>query len=811
MSSVTEAADPVTASIEPTGRRRPGLSSRWQHGLAVLWTVVLALIVLAPALAHGWMIGTYDLLAKSSLTSQAGVVVRGSYINTDPIVQMIPWTTLNWTQVHHAFLPLWNPYNGLGLPLAFNWQSAPFGLPSLIGYLVPVRYAYTAGVIATLVIAGTGAYVLGRLLRLGFLGAIMIAAVFELSGPMVAWLGYPQAQVMAWGGWLFAAGILVVRSSRRALAVTFFAVVTASAIYAGHPESLIVMEGAVVLFLIVLLAFRALPSRLGFQPGPVRRPAIDLAVGTVAGGALGAPLLLPALQLTVLSIRTTSAASAPPPVHDMLYLLFSSFDGVPVSGNFGFNVAFYYDETAAYVGIVAAVLALVGVVMAIRLRRPAVLAVAAIGVLMAALVYLGPLARLADRVPGIGAVNWLRALMPLSLALAVLAGVGVDGVARSPRSRTVRAGLLGGFAAAGLVLAGLWLFRRGAGLPAFGHPTAAHVRALSFVWPAAGTVVGIVGAALLWWKFRTGRWVAVALLALETAFLVAGGAVQIGSSATGYTTTPAVTALQRTVGNAVVGTGGGGAVGSCQLGVDPEVNIAFAIRELRVYDPIVPKSYFTSWQRETGTPAGSTAFDEFCPQITTVDEARRLGVGYVLEPAGQPGPPGSVLVTVLKTPVNPYPQNILTTPPGNESVYRIPGAAPVTLTAIASGGHPPSPGAAGVPVPVTNPNPSRWRMVINAGTAQVLRLHLTNVPGWHATIDGHPLVLDKFSGIMFQARIPPGRHVVELHYWPTCFTIGLAAALVAALVLASWIVLDVARRKRHDESPDRQTAVSPEA
>jgi hypothetical protein len=141
-----------TASDEPKGRWGPLVapSVRWQHGLAALWIVLLAVAVLAPALAHGWIIGRYDLLGRSSLTSQAGVVVRGSYVNTDPIVQMIPWTTLNWTQVHLGFLLLRNPYSGLGLPLTFKWQSASFGVPSLIGYLMPLRYAYTAAVVASL-------------------------------------------------------------------------------------------------------------------------------------------------------------------------------------------------------------------------------------------------------------------------------------------------------------------------------------------------------------------------------------------------------------------------------------------------------------------------------------------------------------------------------------------------------------------------------------------------------------------------------------------------------------------------------------
>ena len=99
---------------------------------------------------------------------------------------MMPWTTLAWTQVHHGQLPLWNPYSGLGCRSPSIWQSAPFGLPALVGYLVPVQYAYTVGIVVTVVVAGTGAYFLGRLLHLGVVGCAMAATGFELSGPSSA-------------------------------------------------------------------------------------------------------------------------------------------------------------------------------------------------------------------------------------------------------------------------------------------------------------------------------------------------------------------------------------------------------------------------------------------------------------------------------------------------------------------------------------------------------------------------------------------------------------------------------------------------
>ena len=53
-------------------------------------------------------------------------------------------------------------------------------------------------------------------------------------------------------------------------------------------------------------------------------------------------------------------------------------------------------------------------------------------------------------------------------------------------------------------------------------------------------------------------------------------------------------------------------------------------------------------------------------------------------------------------------------------------------------------------------------------------------------MDGRPLALEPWaSGAMLEARIPPGRHVVELHYWPPLFTDGLviAAVVAAGLVL----------------------------
>ena len=775
----------------PTSRR---LSLCWQHGLAAAWIVLLTAAVLTPALARGSMIGTYDLINSSGLTSRAGVVVHGSYTSRDIIGQMIPWTVLNWTQVHHGMLPLWNPYNGLGLPLAFNWQSASFGLPSLVGYLLPLRLAVTAGVVVTLLVAGSGAYVLGRILRLGLVGSLMAATVFELSGPLISWLGFPHAQVMSWGGWLFVAGIMVVREGRRASSVAFLAVVTALAIYAGHPETLIIMEVALGVFLLALLVSRALPARFGLGSGPIRRPTVDLAVGTAVGCALGAPLLLPALQLTSLSVRAGSTSLAPPPVHDLLYTVFSGFDGMSVAGNFGFDGSFFYAETAAYVGSIAVALAIVGAVVAVWRRRVEWLAISLVVIVMGALAYWSPAIHLAERIPKVGTINWFRALMPLSLGVAVLAGVGVDAVAGSARAPTVRKWLVGVFGVGAMLMALLWLFGRNGGLPEFNRPFEMHVRAESFFWPGVGVTVGLVGALLLLWRPATGRLVAVLLLAVESIFLVTSGAVQFGSSAEGIVATPAVHAVKNTVGSAVVGFGTGPLAAQCALGVVPEVNGALQLHELELYDPIVPKSYFTTWRQETGSNGGNTELNLFCPSIRTVADAQRVGVQYVLEPTGTAGPSGSVFVKTIKV-ADLGPDQTLKPPP-DEDLYRIPDGASVTLTARdGAGSGPASSGTAG-PVAVDDSDPANRTIITNSHTAGVLRLHLTDVPGWSATIDGRRLTLEHASVFLLRADIPPGRHVIELHYWPSTLSAGIAIAVVAFLFLVGWMVLERRGRLR---------------
>jgi hypothetical protein len=68
-------------------------------------------------------------------------------------------------------------------------------------------------------------------------------------------------------------------------------------------------------------------------------------------------------------------------------------------------------------------------------------------------------------------------------------------------------------------------------------------------------------------------------------------------------------------------------------------------------------------------------------------------------------------------------------------------------------------------------------------------------PGWIATVDGHPVAIER-ADIMFRAvKIPAGQHRVEMSYQPQAFSIGLLIS-IGTMVILGGVWLSVRRRNR---------------
>jgi len=486
-------------------------------------------------------------------------------------------------------------------------------------------------------------------------------------------------------------------------------------------------------------------------------------------------------------VRAGKTVTEAPATANLVHLVLQGFDGLPVAGSRWFGT-FPYVRSAAYVGVVALVLAGVGTGAAWRQRRrrPEAGPFAVMALVCAAVAFVPPVLSLVTAVPGVRAVNWARAVLPLGFAVAVLAGVGADVVARAWDERWARRWTAGGFALVALALAATWLWGRGS-LPA----AEASIRARSFLWPALATAGGLVSLALGLYVVRgrrrgsgiglrrVGTGIAVVAVAAEAALLWGASAHLLSSSPTALAPTPAERALARTVGGGLVGLGENSCFTGRQLGIPPNVNAAFGVSELGVYDPLLPRALHSSWQAATGVtgaPPASEAvpFSLFCPAVDSVSVARRYGVAYILEPHGVRGPAGTAFVRYV----------------GGEGLYRVPLAARATLVDAPGAGALPPVDAPGAPVRVSAPEPTTWRLHTDAPGPTVLRLRVTAVPGWSATVDGRVLPLTRYAGIMLQARLDPGSHVVVLQYRPAAFVAGMWVAGAAVVVLGAALLVD---------------------
>lgn len=757
---------------------------------AVGWLVLVAGAFLAPALAHGRSLGPYDILSQFGLTNNPHVTVH-NIVNSDELQEFIPWQALAWLQVHAGHLPLWNPHSLLGLPLAFDFQSAPFGPTVAIGYLFPLSLAHSATVVARLIVAGSGAYVFARVLRLDIVPALVCATIFELSGGFTIWLGDYPAGVMAWSGWILAASALVLRGRHRVASVCLLAVTLAFGLLEGEPQIAAVLVGVMAVIVIVMATYL---WRAG-SPRTALSALLDHGLALAAGAALVGPIYLPGIQLALASSRNVGPPISGLPLNDLSHLLFSTYNGAPTSLATVIGPNNLY-VSMLYVGAIALVLAMTAFALWRQRREVVAFTVATAGLLV--LLFVSPLLSVLRHVPLLGVFRLALATPALELCLAVLAGFGAQALLTQRGSRLVESWLRVGVA----LIASCLLVLGALVVVNVSHLSSAelHVRRDSFLWPTAG--LAACGAVLVAQSRRHRRRASHArsrvkvhvapsarrallelwtLLLVETALLLSAGAGYVSSSPNFLPTSNAVATFQRVVGSSLVGFGTCAPNAFPSTGLVPDVNLAYGVNEFAAYDPILPRSYHVSYGEATGTSSDLIPpFGLFCPQIDSVRLAHLYGVSFVLEPPGVPGPPGTRRVAVLL----------------GEGLYAVPGSGRATLVGLSGNG--PS-----VVQPSSQPTPSTWRIDVNAPRTSLLELRITNVPGWQAQIDGRPLHLSPFEHAMLEARVPSGHHVVTLRYWPRALSIGLelAATVVLAMGLALIVVVLRVRRSRYRSRP----------
>ena len=347
-------------------------------------------------------------------------------------------------------VPWWNPYSGVGMPLAGEMQNSALFLPFVLLLRLPEGVFLLK--IAMQMLTGLAMFGLLRALSVGLAAAWLGATLAEFNGTF-AWYAHGPIMPVAFLP-LLLLGIELCRNGvaagRRwpAGPVCVVASAVAFSIYAGFPETAF-LDG---LFSAVFTLARV----FSLPPASRARFAAAVSAGGLCGALLAAPAAVPFLDYlrhAYLSLHADFSRSRMLPGSGAMLLLPYLFG--PILSNY-FATGTGQDEwwcAGGYVSLPLAALAAAALPGGSRRLLSVRLAIAAwVLATVARAAGVGPAVRAFDAVPGLRHVLFPNYVEPSwEIGAAVLAALAVEDWRASPRARPVLAlAVLGGLAAAGL-------------------------------------------------------------------------------------------------------------------------------------------------------------------------------------------------------------------------------------------------------------------------------------------------------------------------------------------------------------------------
>jgi hypothetical protein len=733
--------------------------------------IFIGLAFLSPALKDGGSFGTFDFDTTLTSLGTGLYSVIHSHANGDAVSQMVAWNALDWRSIHQGSFPLWNVYSGLGMPAFLNFESSVLSLPDLVSYAFPLPVAFLVTVATKLLLAGTGTYVFARVLRLRVPAASFAGVTFMLTGAFTGWLTWPLTDVACWTGWICAFALLCYREPKRHRYLVGLAICVAFSIYGGFPEANVMCAMVLGVGVAVFLLGRVVLRR-----GLSVSGACSVLGGCAIGVLCSAPLWFPGLQVIAVAHREADSHYVGLPMRALAGLVTQGYFGLPIGAHATFQLTRWnYYETVTYVGVIALVL----LVVACCSSRRRLLIISLLVALFASFVATyeptayHPFQNIIGHLGQLSTIRFERMRVFSAFLIAILAGIGFEEMSHVLQSRPVRRS----FFAASLCAAAIVGFLIFASFDAHLSSAASHQRYDALVWPVC-LVIGLGGccALIVFARKKASAsmrrsllsFVLGALFCAESAFLFFSGVGIPSYSHAFFPATSAEVRLEKLVGTGLLGLDGGN-VSSVRsfahVGFYPNVNIGYGIRLFAIHDPLIPSAYYASWP--VPSARGTRGVGLFVPDVNSAALARRFGISYLIAPPNTPTPPGTVRVTTL----------------AGEVLFRVPGAAQFSFANA----------SAGRVLSVADGGNGTYILEVDATRPSTLVLRVTALPGWNVTSDGAALHVVTYDGIMESVRVPAGRHMLQVRYFPARLWWGIEAAILGVALL---IIVPTFRRVR---------------
>ena len=733
-------------------------------------------------------------------------------------------------------LPLWNPHISGGRPFLANAQSAIFSPFSWPAYVLPFWKSLAVIAALKLFVGALGAFVLGRTLGMRARGALVTGLVFAFGTFYVVWLAWPLTNIFPLIPWLLVVSEVVIRRPGP-LPAAGLAVLVALTFFGGHPES--TFHALVVTT--VFFAFRLiLVARRGGGGSAIVGPLIAFGAASVAGVAVAAVMLVPFAELLFNSGDLTRRQGEEPgswPAKYLGALFLHDYWGRATQES---NIEPFMQVRGWYAGALTLMLACSAVILRSTTLR---IAIAAFGALTAMVVVgLDPLFWALTRLPGFSTAHNQRMLIFVLLALALLAGWGLDDLTARRGGRRRRT-LVIAMAAVILCVPVAWmaaagtLTSRGLGDAlevawGFGDPPTVnalnpsetplaidivHMSALMQWLALAG-----VGFALIAYQLRAPRplpplafvAIALALLAADLFRANMGFNSAIRTENAAPPETGAIRYLKSRTPNRFIGL-------STQISFQPlpaDLALRFGLYDARGYDYPAEKRYDRLWRRNVapGVPDFAQPIQNAEATPASLRALSLLSVADLLQhPDGEPleslgldvgyrGPDGvvyrndralpRVFLAAAQQTVSGEDQALAAaTSPGFDgrrvvvTERRLPGVPQV------ADGAPSSPAGSAKLVSYED---EKVEIAVDARRPSVLVLTDVHFPGWSAEVDGRSVPVERVNYLLRGVQVPAGTHQVELSYRPASFRAGWIVSLLGCVAIAGAVAIGLRRRRR---------------
>lgn len=340
-----------------------------------------------------------------------GEPVVKNYLTNDTVKQILPWMAAVREEFAHGRAPLWDRYLFCGYPLLGNGQSAPFSPFFLATLFVPLPKQLVAMAGLKLFVALLFGYLLIRREGAGDVAALFGSVVFAFAIFNNCFLYYPMTSVTL----LLPAAAYAVLT--RSFGLT--AIVVASLLAGGHPESVVHVALAVLVLVAIERTFTL-------------REFWRVTAGALTGLLIAAPAWAPTLETALTSNRVawlkTIPLGTPFPATALWAMVAPDGFGNPAHHNWNW-VGEYTQIASLYVGLIALVFFPTALFSRRATTRDRLLALVTILFFLVSM-HWSPLARLFYAVPPLSWVGHDRLRFVVAFFVGIIAARAVTRLRR---------------------------------------------------------------------------------------------------------------------------------------------------------------------------------------------------------------------------------------------------------------------------------------------------------------------------------------------------------------------------------------------